>query len=87
MRYGKSYVEALEETVILLLSTEGDVEGLAYSMMTEAVESNNWEAVRFYLTKARNVGSQSHGGYAVPLTIRPLCDQLVSGFERSSNCF
>ncbi|KAI1419578.1 hypothetical protein F5Y12DRAFT_720547 [Xylaria sp. FL1777] len=87
MKYGNQYVEALEETIILLLSTEEDVEDLAYSMMMEAVESNNWEAVRFLLNEGEKRLFNKAWWMRGPLDNSPFMRSISLGFREIFKLF
>ncbi|KAI0429703.1 hypothetical protein F5Y09DRAFT_342358 [Xylaria sp. FL1042] len=81
MKYGKRYVEALEETITLLLSTVENVEDLAYSMITEAVESNNREAVQFLLNEGERRRFKKAWWIRGPLDRSPFLRSISLGFR------
>ncbi|KAI1293939.1 hypothetical protein F5Y03DRAFT_326883 [Xylaria venustula] len=89
MNYGKHYVEALEETITLLLSTEteANVEDLAYSMMTEAVESNNWGAVQFLLREGEKRQFPKSFWMRGPLDRSPFMRSISLGFREIFKLF
>ncbi|GAW20369.1 hypothetical protein ANO14919_098740 [Xylariales sp. No.14919] len=88
MNYGTHYVEALEETIGFLLSTEEEnVEDLAYSMITEAVESNTWEAVRFLLDEGENRQFTKSWWIRGPLDDSPFMRSISLGFREIFKLF
>ncbi|KAI1274067.1 hypothetical protein F5Y07DRAFT_223980 [Xylaria sp. FL0933] len=87
MKYGKRYVEALEETIALLLSTDENVEALAYSMICEAVESNNWEAVRFLLNEGERRQFKKSWWIRGPLDRSPFLRSISLGFREIFKLF
>ncbi|KAI1345647.1 hypothetical protein F5Y01DRAFT_320549 [Xylaria sp. FL0043] len=87
MKYGKRYVEALEETIALLLFTEKHVEALAYSMISEAVESNNREAVRYLLKEGERRQFKKSWWIRGPLDRSPFLRSISLGFREIFKLF
>ncbi|RWA06951.1 hypothetical protein EKO27_g8151 [Xylaria grammica] len=88
MNYGTHYVEALEDTIGFLLSTEEEnVEDLAYSMITEAVESNTWEGVRFLLDEGENRRFTKSWWIRGPLDASPFMRSISLGFREIFKLF
>ncbi|KAI0502867.1 hypothetical protein F5B22DRAFT_652647 [Xylaria bambusicola] len=87
MKYGKYYTEALENTILLLLSTEDHVENLAYSMMCAAVEGNNLEAVKFLLNEGDKRRFAKLWWVRGPLDTSPFMRSVSLGFREILQSF
>ncbi|KAI1129158.1 hypothetical protein F5Y10DRAFT_291400 [Nemania abortiva] len=87
INYGRRYARALEDTITFLLSTEETVEDLAYSMITEAVDNNNWEAVRFLLDEGEKRRFIKSWWVRFPLKDSPFMRSISLGFRETFELF
>jgi hypothetical protein len=83
INYGDYYERFLEQTIQFVLMTQKSVRDVAYSMLTEAVEKNNIQAINIILRTARTKEFPKRWWLQGPIEFSPLMRSIQFGHREA----